>query len=220
MAADEEALRDRVIRAAIGNVPRAFLEELHSRAQRAYPDVFAAVAADPTCLPEQQIDKLLQDRHFRMEWELLEAAKAHGLVSTARQITENKRKHAFVSAGTFALTQAYVQAMGDLPQPAKYRDSLAAAARCPRLPLDDPSEIYRMRDFYALLANNPVGRRFTEEDQQLGTLSFCVPYRDMKGWAVEMTVLELLAAYPTKMKPVRKDRAPTWKSQPEIKKTK
>ena len=204
-----------VVAAAVDHVPRAFLEEMHSRALRAYAEAFAAVAMDRTCLPEQRQDKLLQDRHFRMEWELSEAAKAHGLTTTARQITANKRTHAFVSAGPFALTQSYVQAMGDLPQSARYRDQLAEAARCPRLPLDDPSEIYQLREFYALLANNPIGRRFAEEEQRLGALSFCVPFSDMKGWAVELTVPEVLALYPEERRTPKKHLAPTWKRQPD-----
>src|SRR3546814_7176388 len=88
-------------------------------------------------------------------------------------------------------TQSYVQRMGELPQSAKFREELAEAARCPRLPLDDPAEIYRLREFYGLFASNPVGRRFVESDQQLGALCFCVPYNDMRGWAAEIPVPEI-----------------------------
>ena len=184
---------------------------------RAYPDKFAEVAADPACLPEQRIWKLKQDRCFRIDWELMQAAKAHGLAATSRLLPSNKWPHAFVSAGAFGLTQSYVERMGDLPQPAKFRDELAEAARCPRLPLDDPAELYQVRDFYALFAHNPVGQEFEEERQQLGALMFCVPHRDMKSWAVEISVLELIAAYPVEKKQDKRDRGSTWKRRPDQK---
>src|SRR3546814_10249894 len=110
-------------------------------------------------------------------------------------------------------TQSYVQRMGELPQSAKFREELAEAARCPRLPLDDPAEIYRLREFYGLFASNPVGRRFVESDQQLGALCFCVPYNDMRGWAAEIPVPELIASYPADKKESRKGPEPKWKRQ-------
>jgi hypothetical protein len=211
MATDEELLRQYVIAQALINIPRAFLADVHDRILRAYPDKFAEVAFDKTCIPEQRIFKLVQDRCFRIDWELMEAAKAHGLITTSRLLPLNKWQHTFVSAGAFGLTQSYVQRMGDLPQPAKFRDELAEAARCPQLPLDDPAEIYQPRQFYALFGHNPVGREFTAEKQQLGALMFCVPHRDMKSWAVEISVPELIAEYPAETKEHTKLRGPTWK---------
>ena len=142
---------------------------------------FADVKADPATLSEHRLPKLIQDRVFRMEWELAEAAKAHGLPYTAKPLPENKWAYTYVICGSFGLTQAYVQTAGSVPIPAKYREDLAKAAGIPRLPIDDPAEIYQSKEFYALLAHNPVGKLFAEEDQRLGTLQLCVPCKDMNG---------------------------------------
>lgn len=211
MATDEERLRDHVIAQAITNIPRGFMVEFQERVRRAYSEEYAEVAHKPTTLKQQRIFKLNQDRCFRIDWELYEAATAHGLAATANPLPSNKWHHTYVTSGAFGLTQSYVQNLGDLPQPARFRDNLAEAARCPRLPLDDPEEIYASKKFYALFAHNPFGRTFTEEHQRLGSLMFCAPNRDMKGWAAEISVPELIALYPAERKATRTDRAPMWK---------
>lgn len=213
MATDDESLREHVLSEAVRCVPRSFFVEVHDRTRRAYSECYAEVAASRTTLREQRLSRLVQDRCFRMDWELFEAAKAHGLAVTAKELPSNKWRHAYAAVGPFGLTQAYVQRIGDLPQPARYRDELAEAARMPRLPLDDPSEIYAPRTFYALLAHNPVGRRFDEDQQRLGSLMFCVPHSDMKSYAVAIGVPELLARYPVEKKDAGRTALPTWKQQ-------
>lgn len=212
MATDEELLREHILAQVTTSIPKAFLVEAQERIRRAYPEVYLAVAHSVTTLPEQQIFKLNQDRCFRVDWELHEAAKAHGLNVTAKELPHNKWHHTYVTAGAFGLTQSYVPRVGDFPQPAKFREALAEAANCPRLPLDDAAEIYSAKEYYALLAHTPVGRRFVEEDQKLGTFMFCVPDRTMKTWALSIGVSEVIALYPADEKTTKKDRTvPTWK---------
>lgn len=211
MATDEEQMRSHILAQAVASIPKSFLEEMQDRSRRAYPEAFLTVKHDPTTLEEQQIAKLTQDRCFRMDWELYHAAAAHGLAVTAKELPLNKWHHTYVTVGSFGLTQSYVPKVGDLPQPARFRDALAEAANCPRLPIDDPSEIYAVKEFYGLFAHTPVGRRFIEDEQKLGSLMFCVPDRTMKAWAVSISVPELIARYPVEKQAPKEDRAPTWK---------
>lgn len=212
MATDEVQIRQHILAQATASIPRAFLVEVQERVRRAYNEEFAKVAHNGTTLPEQQIFKLNQDRCFRIDWELHEAAKAHGLSVTAKELPSNKWHHTYVSSGDFGLTQSYVPRVGDLPQPAKFREALAEAANCPRLPIDDSAEIYSVKDFYALFAHTPVGRRFREEEQKLGTLMFCVPDRTMKAWALSVGIPEVIALYPLDDKGKKEDRTvPTWR---------
>lgn len=212
MATDEVQMRQHILAQATTSIPKAFLVEAQERIRRAYLEEFAAVDHNVTTLPEQQIFKLNQDRCFRIDWELHEAAKAHGLNITAKELPYNRWHHTYVTAGVFGLTQSYVPKVGDLPQPAKFRDALAEAANCPRLPLDDSAEIYTVKDFYALFAHTPVGRRFVEEEQKLGTLMFCVPDRTMKSWALSVGVAEIIALYPAEEKGMKEGRTvPTWR---------
>jgi len=213
MPTDYERIRGYILEQAVVNVPRGFVEEYADRARRAYAEMYAEVAASSTTLEHQRLFKLNQDRCFRMDWELYTAAKAHGLVATANLLPENQWYHAYTVTGSFGITQSYVQALGDLPQPAKFRERLAEAARCPRLPFDDPEEIFAVKDFYALFAHNPVGRTFSEEHQRLGSLMFCVPSKDMRSWAADISVPELLSLYPAAKVARKASRAPTWKSR-------
>ncbi|PSM17117.1 hypothetical protein [Nitratireductor sp. StC3] len=212
MATDEEQMRQHILAQATRSFPKAFLMEALDRIRRAYLEEFSAVAHNVTTLAEQRIFKLNQDRCFRIDWELHEAAAAHGLNVTAKELPYNKWHHTYVTAGAFGLTQSYVPRAGDLPQPAKFRDALAEAANCPRLPLDDSAEIYSAKEFYALFAHTPVGRRFSEDEQKLGTLMFCVPDRTMKSWALSVGVPEIIALYPADEKAKKEDRTvPTWR---------
>jgi hypothetical protein len=211
MATDYVRVRGHILEQAVANVPRSFVEEYAERARRAYAEAYAEVAAHPGTLEHQRIFKLNQDRCFRMDWELYTCAKAHGLIATANLLPENQWYHAYAVSGCFGLTQSYVQAVGDLPTPAKFRERLAEASRCPRLPFDDPEEIFAVKEFYALFAHNPVGRTFTEENQRLGSLMFCVPSKDMRSWAADISVPELLSLYPATKVARKAGRSPTWK---------
>lgn len=212
MPADYERVRTYILDQAVKNVPRSFVEEYADRSRRAYIETYAEIAASPTTLEHQRIFKLNQDRCFRMDWELYTCARTHGLIATANLLPENQWYHAYAVSGSFGLTQSYVPTVGDLPQAAKFRERLAEASRCPRLPFDDPEEIFAVKEFYALFAHNPVGRTFTEEHQRLGSLMFCVPSRDMRSWAADISVPELLSLYPAKKAATKTGRAPTWKA--------
>jgi hypothetical protein len=209
MATDDE--EEFVITQVVNNIPREFVEEYFDRAKRAYSEEFAEVNHNPTTLTHQRIFKLNQDRCFRLDWELYECAKAHGLIATSNLLPENQWYHAYFVSGAFGITQSYVQAFGDLPHPAKFRERLAEAARCPRLPFDDPKEIFALKEFYALFAHNPVGRTFTEEHQRLGALTFCIPSKDMRGWVAALSAPELISFYPAKKGTRKVSRGPTWK---------
>lgn len=92
MATDQEALRQHVLERIIENVPRDYLAEFARRAQVAYVDKFSEVRHDPATLDEHRLHKLLQDRMFRMDWELAETAKAHALHYTTKLLPENTWK--------------------------------------------------------------------------------------------------------------------------------
>lgn len=148
-----------------------------------------------------------------MDWELHQAALLHGLAVTAKELPSNKWRHTYATAGSFGLTQSYVPNAGDLPAPAKFREALAEAANCPRLPLDGPEEIYAVKEFYGLIAHTPVGKRFAEDEQKLGTLMLCVPDRTMKAWALAVSVPELIAMYPVDKQAPKEERGPTWRRE-------
>ena len=215
MATDEQALREHLIAQTTINIPKAFLEEFNRRLGRAYDEEFAVVQSDPTTLAEHKASKLIATRCFRVDWELHETAKKHGLAVTAKPLPENTWHYTYVSSGRCGLTQSYVQKLGSLPQSAKFRENLASAANMPRLPLDDPKEIYAIKDFYALLAHNPVGQRFSEDSQKLGGLQLCVPSPDMKRWVLEISVAELLSHYEAEVKRTDRTTAPIWKQEPK-----
>lgn len=212
MATDEERVREHILKRVVDGVPRAYLEDFQRRAPAAYRDEFENARHDTTTVPEQRLSRLILNRVFRLDWELAEAAKAHSLPATSKPLPENAWNYTYVIAGGFGLTQSYVPAIGSLPKPAKFREDLAKAAGVPRLPLDD---LYQVKEFYGLLAHNPVGKNFAEGDQQLGSLQFCIPCRDMNSWVFAMSVPELLSHYPAAVKKTSKGRAPTWKRFPE-----
>jgi hypothetical protein len=215
MSTDDELCREFMIARVVEFVPRGFLEEMQRRTERAYLERFQLVKHEPTTLEDHRLFKLLADRVFQMDWELAKAAKAHELFATSKQLPENTWIYTYAIAGAFGLTQSYVPTIGALPQAAKFRDELAKAAGFPRLPIDDPKEIYELKRFYALLAHNPIGKRFTEDDQKLGSLQFCVPCKDMNSWAFAMSVAELLSYYPAEARELETTRAPTWKPKPD-----
>ncbi len=218
MTAEEEQ-KQLVINGLVGSVHKTFLETLRRRFEVAYADTFLEVRHSKLVVDEQRLTKLRQDRHFRMEWELGEAAKAVGIPCTARQLPENDYSFVYASAGAVGMTQSYVPYIGAKPQPAKFRDELAKAGRIPRLDLgDEPAETFRLKDFYALIAHNPIGPQFTEDQQKLGSIQLCVPDGESKSWALEIGLLELLGHYPVETKRRVSHRAPKWKTGADKKK--
>lgn len=207
-----ERLRATAVTMIVRDIPLEFWSDLRALAIIAYADVFAAVDADKNILPSQKIDDLLQRRHFRMEKLLVDLAIRHGLLHSTSVIPQNSRHHAYVFNGDVAMTQSYVQAIGSLPQPAKFRERLASSMDLPRLDLgDEPQDAFVMRNIYGLIAHNPIGRRFHIEEQKLGMIQFCLPANDCRAWAVEFTVTEVLDAYPTAPQRDVPKRSMPWK---------
>lgn len=207
-----ERLRATATRMVVSAIPSQFWTDLRALAVIVYADAFADVAADKNVLPDQKIDDLLQRRHFRMEKLLIDLADRHGLSRSMSLIVQNNRRHAYVFKDGVAMTQSYVQAIGEMPQPAKFRERLANSMALPRLDLgDEPDGAFMTPTLYGLVAHNPVGRRFDRDEQKLGMIQFCLPAIDCKAWAAELTIAELLDAYPVAPKKDVQKRSLPWK---------
>jgi hypothetical protein len=94
------------------DTPRAFWLDVRVAARHAYADTFEQVRNDPTALNEQRLDKLYQDRHFRMEHLLATAAEQHGFACSRTILAENNRTYVYATKGAIGLTQAYVPSIG------------------------------------------------------------------------------------------------------------
>ena len=213
---DIDALKRQIRLAAVNSIPKAFLEEIIKRTRLAYDDCFTSVSTDSLTLSEQKPAKLKDDRFYRMERELNQTARKHGLSVTAKALPENTHHFVYAVSGVFGLTQSYVQTIGEMPNPAKFRENLASAAAIPMLPLEEPAEIFAPRQFYGLIAHNPRGKSFDRDMQKLGSIQLCVPFTEMKGWADQISLNELLALYPADaVKEKVAGRGPMWKSVPK-----
>ncbi|MEE4379009.1 MAG: hypothetical protein V2J55_16075 [Candidatus Competibacteraceae bacterium] len=200
----------------VSSIPRGFWEDIRGSAKQAYRDVYAEVKADPNVVDEQRLNKLHQDRHFRMENVFLSLAQKHNLDYSAALIERNKRTYVYVVTNSIGITQAYVKRIGDRPNPARYRESLARVSAVPRLDLgDDPISICMPKQFYGLITHNPLNhRKFDESSQQLAMMQLCIPTLDSKKWAYEFSIEEVLAMYPeTEKSIVSPNRKPTWKDR-------
>ena len=113
MATDEELQREFLLSKIVESVPRDFLQDFWKRSFAAYADRFHLVRHEPTTLEEHRLPKLLQDRVFRMDWELKQSARSHGLLVTSRPIAENSWCFTYVVAGDVGLTQSYVPTIGE-----------------------------------------------------------------------------------------------------------
>ncbi|MGF1611978.1 MAG: hypothetical protein ACFCUQ_21450, partial [Kiloniellales bacterium] len=180
-----------------------------------------SVNSDPTVVNEQRLDKLYQDRHFRMEQLLLALAADHGLDGSPRLLEDNNRHYVYVASGAVGMTQSYVPAIGAMPKPAKFRERLAAMGqigRSPRLDFgDEPSGLLKVKEFYGLVAHNPAGKHFAEDQQRLGLIQFCVPFDDFSEWALELTIEEILAGYDLLAPSEKGDRSLPWRGREDKK---
>jgi hypothetical protein len=207
-----QQVRSSALAIIVQDTPADFWTDLRARSQIIYADTFEEVKADAKVHPDQKLDDLLQRRHFRMEKLLVDLADEHGLSSSMNVIIQNSRRHAYVFKGGVSMTQSYVQEIGALPQPARFRERLANTVGLPRLDLgDEPPGAFELRELYGLVAHNPIGRRFKPEEQRLGSVQFCLPASDCKAWAVELTVAEILEAFPAVPRKIEPRRSPTWK---------
>lgn len=210
-----DELKAAIIAAITRDYPKAFWEGARDATRQAYLDVFHQVGADPNILADQRLDSLYQARHFRMEHVLMKLAERYAIPSTATLLASNNRRYVLVTKGSVAMTQAYVQTIGAMPKPARYRERHAqinALSLQPQLDLGrEPREAFLPKDFYGLLAHNPVGNRFEEQDQRLGMLQFCVPLPDCSDWATELTMEEIISSYDAPAKDTKPMREMPWK---------
>jgi hypothetical protein len=202
----------------VRDTPKAFWEDARNRARQTYLDIFHEVKAYPNCLPEHRMFKLHQDRFVRMEHLLAKLAEQHGLEYSAKLLVENDHHYVFASSGALAMTQAYVPGIGAMPKAAEFRKKLSAMneiSHRPRLALgDDPKGIFAFREFYGLLAHCPIGKHFTEAEQKLGMIQFCVPSKNCTKWEAQFTIEEIVSSYEA-AKPADKaaDRSLRWKKR-------
>ena len=212
-----ERMRAIILSTVVRDVPRGFWSDLREGARRTYGDVFQQVLSEPLLVENQRIDLLYQLRHCRMEHLLLSLAARHEIACSPNLLVENSRYYVYASRGSVGMTQSYVPGIGAMPKPAKYlrrHAELNAITRSPQLGmLDDAPELFLGKDFFGLIAHNPVGKRFAEADQRLGMVQFCIPVQDHSAWAAELTVQELLDAYDSAAPEAKPDRALPWKDR-------
>lgn len=216
-SADRQRLS--ILSILVRDLPRGFWEDLRTRSRQAYLDVFHQIRNDPNILDEQRLDKLYQDRHFRMENLFKVLADGHGLACSATLLVENGRRYVYASMGAVGLTQAYVPTIGEMPKPARFRERHSALNRIVREPgLDfglEPEELVELKAFYGLVAHNPVGKRFTESDQALGMIQLCVPVEGCASWAAQFALQEIISAYEVDKPAAKPERGPSWKREDE-----
>lgn len=204
-----EQIRDHVLSRIVATTPEAFWRGYQDRARGIYLDAFAAVKADPRLNQSQRLSKLWQERHFAMEWLLIDEATQNGIPASDKLIIENRCAYALAGHGSLKMTQKYVRQHGALPSPAKFRQQLAAVNafyRAPSLFLgDEPEELFLPPEVNGIVLHSPTGSRFLEEHQILAAIGFYVPRADFSGWAVELTFAEIIAGYATETS--REDRA-------------
>ena len=212
-----ERQRRIILSTVVRDIPKAFWEDARARARQTYLDIYHEIAAYPNMLPEQRLDKLYQDRFFRMEYLLSVLATEHGFTWSAKLLAENSHHYVYATRGSVALTQTYVPAINDMPKPAKFREKLAAMndiSAQPQLALGDESPaIFAAKEFYGLLAHNPVGKRFTEDDQRLGMIQFCVPSLLCTRWEAQFALEEIISHYDVVAPASREDRRLPWKNR-------
>jgi len=220
MDADEQR-RAHVLEILAGSMPASFWTGYQQRARSLYRDVFNAVDADPRLNKSQRLSKLWQERHYAMEWLLIDEAKVNVVPASATLIAENRCAYALAGQGGVKMTQKYVPSSGQMPSPAKFRKQLAAVNSFDRqgslLLGDEPTELVLPSQLSGIVLHSPVGWDFTEDQQSLGSIGFYVPFDDFKDWAVELTFAEIVAAY--KPGEVREDRVKPALRPQEIKKT-
>lgn len=209
-----ERLKATIISTIVRDTPKQFWLDVRGMTRQAYADAFSQIDADPNIVSEQKIDLLRQYRHFRMEHVLSALAARHGIAKSHTLLAENGQHYVYATRGDIGMTQSYVPAIGELPKAARYREQLASANEVPRLDLgDEPPEVLIGKSYYGLIAHNPIGQRFDLDSQKLGMIQFCVPTKDGKVWAVELTIEELVAAYPVEKTEEAIERRPVWKSR-------
>jgi len=218
----QEMQRKAVIATVTRDLPQGFWADMGAGTRQAYLGAFHQVKNDPNILDDQRLDQLYQVRQAHMEKILMDVAVKHGLASSTTLLVENGRRYVYAAKGAVGLTQAYVQTIGDMPKPARFRERHAAQNRVvsePRFDFgEEPSVLLHAKRFYGLIAHNPVGKRFSERDQALGLIQLCIPNPSCSSWIVQTALQELIAAYAPVVASEAKERGPTWKTDREEKK--
>jgi hypothetical protein len=214
----EQAYQQHVLSLLTRDTPVGFWRGYQDRARALYQDVFSSVSSDPRLNTSQRLSKLWQERHFAMEWLLIDEAKQNGVPASDKMIIENNCVFSLVGHAGVKMTQKYVREHGSLPSPAKFRKQLAAVNAFYRqgglLLGDEPDDLYLPPEINGIVLHSPVGPRFIEEHQALGAIGFYVPYKDFRGWAVQLTFIEILGAYEALA--TREDRVrPTLRKMPK-----
>jgi hypothetical protein len=195
----EDQYRDFVLSTLVSDLPELFWRRFWERAQFVYGEAYSSVTSDAALLLEQKAQKLYQERYFKMEHALVAAARETAVPASAKLIGSNLCHYALVGRGRVEFTQSYVKASGDMPTPAAFRKQLAEMAefkRAPRLNLGDvPNDLLEPKRVSGIILHSPAGRKFAADDQKLGAIGFFVAYDDFKGWAVELTLSEIISAY-------------------------
>lgn len=202
-------------------MPQSFWTGYQHRAGSIYRDAFGAVNADPRLNKSQRLSKLWQERHYAMEWLLVDEAKQNGVPASDTLISENHCAYALAGQGGVKITQKYVKSCGMMPSPAKFRKQLAAVNffdnQCHFLFGDEPSALVLPSQLSGIVLHNPIGKKFDEEHQSLASIGFYIPYEDYKKWAVELTFAEIVSAYA--IDNVQEDRVKPALRVVEVKKT-
>lgn len=213
--ADRDAINERIRE----NVPKAFWVDFYQQVRAAYLTSFRDVYDDPSLLDELKPSYLPQRRHCRVETVLHHVACDHGLAASPTLISSNNYPYVFVGAGSVCFVQHYVQSIGAMPKPAAFRAQLAAMNDVTRAPMlafvNEPSILTSIKDVYGITTHNPVGRKFTEEDQSLEEIRFGVPTPDMKEWVAEPSIAEVIATYPRASAKGDDVRELEWRNQPK-----
>lgn len=213
--------REFVLDAIIEDMPQATWQRIMDRAKATYSSSYGIVASDPSLLDEQRAQKLFQERYFKMEHAVVAAARETGVSASAKLIGVNQCHYGYVARGRVGFTQSYVKFNGKMPSPARFREQLAEMAefkRVSRLDLgDEPTELITPKAINGILLHTPVGPKFSKDQQMLGAIGFYVAYDNWTGWAVELTLSEILSAYKPTEK--RADNAILPFKRPDTKKT-
>lgn len=196
----EDQYRQHVLSIITRTTPASFWAGYRDRARSLYLDAYGQVKADPRLNPSQRLSKLWQERHYAMEWLLIDEAGQQGVPASDRLISENNCSFALAGQGGLRMTQKYVRNAGSLPSPAKFLKQLAAVnsfyRQGGRLLLgDEPEELVMPMEISGIILHSPVGPRFTEDHQALGSIGFYVAYDDFRSWAVQLSFAEIMSAY-------------------------
>lgn len=211
-----EDVRRQVLDAITGNIPRIFWAEAEQRADWVYKESYEDTINDSRVRPSQARFRIPDDRHWFMEQALCENTETHGGVAALGEVKINSWYYTLVHFGFVTLTQKYVHSAGDLAAPAKFRKHLAATNSFSRQgdlfsPSGPPSPSTQLSALNGILIHGPLSRDFRREEfRQLGFIRFAVPYSDYSGWAVNMSMAEIMASY-LATEERRTDPAPVWK---------